>query len=455
MVKLVIFDLDGTVADLREVHFHALNKAIEKFDKKYSISREEHVSIFDGLSTKKKLNLLHKMKGLPLDLIEEISDLKQELTADGIETNLSKDFRLIELFKKLKSLDVKVYMASNAIRRTVISALKKLGLLAFFDQVFSNEDVKNQKPHPEIYLKCMIDAGVSPDETLIVEDSKHGRECAVKSGANVMEVDSPEHLTIDLMMSRIKECYVQKQTPWFAKDSLNVLIPMAGAGSRFAQQGYKLPKPLIDVNGKPMIQTVVENLNIKANYIFVVQQKHFEQYYLGTILPLIAPGCTIVQTNGLTEGAACTTLLAKEFINNDKHLLIANSDQFVEWDSSEFLWHALSNNVDGSILTFEATGNKWSYLKEENGLVTEVAEKKEISNIATVGIYYYNKGSEYVKYTEQMIENKDKINNEYYVCPVYNYYIKDSKKIKHFACEKLWGIGTPEDYLYFLANYRK
>jgi dTDP-glucose pyrophosphorylase len=177
--------------------------------------------------------------------------------------------------------------------------------------------------------------------------------------------------------------------PW--KDSrLNVLVPMAGAGSRFAQQGYTFPKPLIEVNGKPMIQVVVENLNIEAHYIFIVQQEHYEKYNLKYLLNLIAPGCDIVQVNGITEGAACSTLLAKDYIDNDSPLLIANSDQYVEWNSNECMYAFSADSIDGGILTFESSHPKWSYVKlGHDGFVNEVAEKQVISNHATVGVYYW------------------------------------------------------------------
>ena len=118
---------------------------------------------------------------------------------------------------------------------------------------------------------------------------------------------------------------------------MNILIPMAGAGSRFESAGYTLPKPLIDVFGKSMIQTVVDNLNMSGNYIFIVQETHFKKYDLLRVLNEVAFNCSIVVVNGVTEGAACTTLLAKEMINNNEPLVIANSDQYVEWDSFDFL----------------------------------------------------------------------------------------------------------------------
>jgi dTDP-glucose pyrophosphorylase len=294
-----------------------------------------------------------------------------------------------------------------------------------------------------------------PEETLIVEDSPHGLLAATRSRANVLRVDDPSDLTLKKIEKKLNENKVMTIPKWQG-GNMNILIPMAGAGSRFQQAGYTFPKPLIDVEGKPMIQVVVDNLNIDATYIYVVQKEHRLKFNLDTLLNLITPGCKIVEVDGITEGAACTTLLAKEFINNDEPLLIANSDQFVEWDSNEFMYKMIEQKVDGGILTFTSTHPKWSFAKvDEYGYVTEVAEKNPISDIATVGVYYWAKGSDYVKYAEQMIEKNIRTNNEFYVCPVYNEAIADCKKIKTFNIDKMWGLGTPEDLKYYLENYKK
>jgi dTDP-glucose pyrophosphorylase len=229
---------------------------------------------------------------------------------------------------------------------------------------------------------------------------------------------------------------------------------MAGAGSRFEKAGYSFPKPLIDVNGKPMIQVVIDNLSLDANYIYVVQKSHREKYNLDTLLNLITPKCTIVEVDGITEGAACTALLAKEYINNENPLFFANSDQFVEWESNEFMYKMQETQVDGGIVTFESTHPKWSFVKiNDFGYATEVAEKNPISNIATVGYYYWKHGSDFVKYAKNMIKKNIRVNNEFYVCPVFNEAITDGKKISTFNIKKMWGIGTPEDLNYFLENY--
>ena len=302
----------------------------------------------------------------------------------------------------------------------------------------------------------MVACDTIPRKTVIVEDSHIGRRGALDSGAHLVPVEDRTDLNSRKIKDIIKilgnEGRISK-VPWIS-EKLNVLIPMAGAGSRFAQAGYTFPKPLIEVSGKPMIQVVIENLNIEANYIFIVQKEHYEKYSLQILLNLISPNCHIVQIDGVTEGAACTTLLAKEIINNEKPLLIANSDQFIDWESNEALYAFSADGIDGGILTFNSTHPKWSYAKlDKEGFVSEVAEKKPISENATVGVYYWSKGSDYVKYAEEMIREDIRVNNEFYVCPVYNHAIKDGKKIRIKHIQKMWGLGTPEDLNFFISNH--
>ncbi len=456
MIKLVVFDLDGVLVDAKEIHYKALNLALESIDKKYVITRDEHLTKYDGLPTKIKLAELTKQKGLPVELHEQVWVIKQRLTGEVIKNTLTYDERLVNVLKRLKSDGYKVYVASNSIRESLKLMLYKTGLMEYVDVFLSNDDVRFPKPHPEIYLKAIVHAGVKPSETLIVEDSFHGRQAAIDSGAHLCPVESPADVTIEKLKAQLEVINQASTTnsKW-ESDEFNILIPMAGAGSRFSSAGYTFPKPLIEVNHKPMIQVVVENLKIKAKFIYIVQKEHYDKYNLKFLLNLITPNCEIVQVNGLTEGAACTTLLAKEYINNDKHLLIANSDQFVEWDSANFYYSMTNDKLDGGMLTFKATHPKWSFAKlDENGYVSEIAEKKPISDIATVGIYLWNKGSDYVKYAEQMINNNTRVNNEFYVAPVYNEAIKDGLKFKTFNINKMWGLGTPEDLKTFLENHK-
>ncbi len=237
---------------------------------------------------------------------------------------------------------------------------------------------------------------------------------------------------------------------------MKILIPMAGEGSRFANAGYTFPKPLIDVNGKPMIQTVVENLSFDATYIFLVRKSHLEKYVgLRSMLKTISKGkIEIVEVEELTEGAACTALLAKKFINVDDDLLIANSDQYITYNPQNFI--SMKNhcsNTDAIVFTFNATHPRWSFVKtDQAGVITHVEEKNPISDIATCGIYWYRKGSDFVEYAEKMINKNIRVNNEFYIAPVYNELIADGKKLLPFYVHTMWGLGTPEDLNNYLAN---
>ena len=456
MIKLIVFDLDGVLVDARDLHYEAFNLALNEIDPQYVIDKEEHLSTYDGRPTKTKLELLTENKGFPPEKYNEAWEKKQEKTVDIIN-KMTTDYRMAHVLSELKKSGYKIYVGSNSVKHTIKMMLLRRGILEFVDEIFSNEDVDNPKPSPEIYLRCMVRAGASPKETLVIEDSHVGRKSAIDSGAHLFPVKNSSDVILEDIVRKIKKLdRTEEETkPKWQGGNMNVLIPMAGAGSRFEKAGYTFPKPLIEVNGKPMIQVVVENINVDAKHIFVVQKSHYDKYNLKTVLNNISPDCDIIQVEGVTEGAACTTLLAKEYIDNDEPLLMANSDQFVEWDSNEFMYSMVGDNIDAGILTFKSNHPKWSYAKlNDDGFISEVQEKNPISDIATVGIYYWSKGSDYVKYAEQMIEANKRVNNEFYVCPVFNEAIQDGKKVKVFNIENMWGLGTPEDLNYFLENQK-
>lgn len=446
MIKLIIFDLDGILVETKDLHFEALNKALSDLQER-PLTYKEHINKFDGKPTKEKL----KMLGIPEEKHKEIYTKKQIYINDLLESSINKKDYLIELFKKLNVEGYILHVASNSIKGTVETVLKKIGIINYIDFYISNEDVESSKPNPEMYLKCMLRAKVGPRETLIIEDSYVGRQGAFNSGAYLSEIKNTQEVTYGMIKSSIQKC--EKIKPKWKSHDLNIIIPMAGAGSRFKQAGYTFPKPLIDVHGSPMIQVVVENINIEANYTYIVRKEHYDRYNLKPMLEILTPNCKIITVDKLTEGAACTILLAKELINNDKPLFIVNSDQYVEWDSSHFMYTAQNGNIDGFVPTFYNTHPKWSYARsDENGFITEIKEKEVISTDATVGMYYWKYGKDFVKYAEQMISKNIRVNNEFYVAPVYNEAILDGKKIKAYTVDKMFGLGVPEDLNYFLLN---
>lgn len=239
---------------------------------------------------------------------------------------------------------------------------------------------------------------------------------------------------------------------------INIVVPMAGMGSRFASAGYAKPKPFIDVNGKPMIQRVLENLAYPgARYILIARKEHLEAE--AELVRQIERefNAVFLALDQLTEGTACTVLHARKFINNDEPLLIANSDQLVDMHIGDFIDDCSRRQLDGSILTFvdERRDPKWSFARtDDQGLVVEVQEKKAISEYATVGIYLYRRGRDFVDAAVDMFIARDRVNQEYYTCPTYNYAIRAGLRIGlyNIDVQQMHGLGTPEDLNAYLRR---
>ena len=281
----------------------------------------------------------------------------------------------------------------------------------------------------------------------------------ILKGCNVIHKEIPSNKYHSLYSpDSIKEYenYLNSKKINDSSQFINIVIPAAGEGSRFSKEGWKTPKPFIDVNGSSMIEKVIDNLYIEnSRNILIFNKKHLNGNQLDKKSQL-SQNNEVVVLEKTTDGTACTVLNAKKFINNKSPLLIANSDQIVDFSCQEFISDCLSRDLDGSILVFKDPhmDAKWSFIKTNHqGLVTEVAEKKPISNLATVGIYFFKEGISFVEEAFNMILSKDTVNNEFYTCPVYNYMIKSGLKIGFYEIPyvNMYGIGTPQD----LRNYLK
>jgi len=239
---------------------------------------------------------------------------------------------------------------------------------------------------------------------------------------------------------------------------INIVIPMAGEGSRFSKAGYEKPKPFIDVHGKPMIVRVLENLKYhNARYILIARKEHMEKE--ATLVSQIEKeyNAVFIPIDKLTEGTACTVLFARKYINNNEPLLIANSDQIVDIKISDFINDSKDRKLDGSILTFidEFKDPKWSFAKiDQNNLVTEVKEKIVISKFATVGVYLFSKGKDFVNAALDMMIQNERVNGEFYTCPAYNYLINENARIGiyNITYKQMHGIGTPDDLIAYLEK---
>jgi dTDP-glucose pyrophosphorylase len=241
---------------------------------------------------------------------------------------------------------------------------------------------------------------------------------------------------------------------------LNIVVPMAGRGSRFANAGYTDPKPLIRFGGRPMIQWVIDNIRPSRphRFIFICLGEHLVRYpQIRPQLESLCPGCVIVTVDEVTQGAACTVLLARHLIDNDDALMIANSDQFVELPIDDYLAKIESTQADGLIMTFWSDHPKWSYCRlRPDGTVSEVVEKKVVSNDATVGIYNFARGRDFVAAADNMIARDLRVNDEFYVAPVYNLLIEHGAEIVVMPTGRegagMHGLGTPEDLQRFLVT---
>lgn len=240
---------------------------------------------------------------------------------------------------------------------------------------------------------------------------------------------------------------------------LNIVLPIAGRGSRFATAGYELPKPLIPVHGVPMIETVVRNIRPagRHRFIFVALQEHLDQLGMRETLERAAPGSIVVPVREVTQGAACTVLLARNFIDSAAPLMLANSDQWVDVDINGYLAVMDRRSADGLIMTMTADDPKWSFVGlDQRGFVTRVVEKQVISSEATVGIYNFRAGADFVRAADRMIAKDLRVNGEFYVAPVYNELIADGARIAIHNVGRegagMYGLGIPTDLQQFLAD---
>jgi len=240
---------------------------------------------------------------------------------------------------------------------------------------------------------------------------------------------------------------------------LNIVIPMAGHGSRFAKVGYAQPKPLIPIDGRPMIEWVVHNLRPQRphRFIFICQAAHLANSDLHARLQAAAPGCVVIPIQAVTEGAACTVLLAQGLIDNADPLMIANCDQYVDVSIDDYLVAMDRADLDGQIMTMKAADPKWSFVRfNAQGQVVEVVEKQVVSDEATVGIYNFAHGADFVRAAIEMMALDLRVNGEFYVAPSYNLMLKRGARL---ACYNIgadragmYGLGVPEDLDYFVQH---
>lgn len=212
---------------------------------------------------------------------------------------------------------------------------------------------------------------------------------------------------------------------------INVVIPMAGESRSFQEAGFIFPKPLVEVDGRCMIEYVMDNLRLRrtARTIFVIREEDRVKFNLDLTLRRLVEDSVILATRG-SAGAACTALLAVDYINNEEPLVVANADQYLKCNVEQIIGDFIERDVDGGIITFDSVHPRWSYVcTNGEGLVIEAVEKKPISRQATVGIYYFKRGKDFVNAVTEMLRCDDTFNGAYYICPAFNYLVLQGKVI--------------------------
>lgn len=237
---------------------------------------------------------------------------------------------------------------------------------------------------------------------------------------------------------------------------MNIIIPMAGNGQRFLDNGYNIPKPLIPViSDKPMIISVIDNLFIDdAIYTFILNKSSTKSLIIENIIKNRLPNSNIIYTNEVTDGPARTALLAKNYIDN-KELIIVNCDQMIhDFNINYLIEFSKINNADGILGAFISSSNKNSYMKlDPNGEVIEIKEKIVISNIATNGLHFWKNGLNFINNAYEMINNNEKYHGEYYIAPTFNYLIKNGGRVLPYFYNLHFPIGTPDDLKKYKEYY--
>ena len=456
-IKLLIFDLDGVLLDCKHIHENAFLNTWNNLYEWSPITHTFHDKHLDGRNTYGKIEYLEKHFNIKVDSKKIYTEKQRYTKEELLSYNYPTKFK--EIFESLKQQNILLACASNSIRETVELVLNKLNIYKYFDLILTNEDVVKPKPFPEIYNRVMSTLDILPENTIIFEDSPIGLEAANKSGANVIKVKDSVDLNLLFILNSIEQKMQFRPYEVDPNWKLRIVVPMAGEGSRFRVEGYNISKPFIPIQNKPMILWVLDNfkskypeLQSRIEYHLCVRSEYANQFN-------DLSGLIIHSIPNLTEGPACTVLHIKDYINDEYPILMANSDQYLEWDFDEFIEASLNPYYDGCISTFyqpDSNDLKWSYAKiNENGIVTKVAEKEYISSNATTGIYFWKSARNFIKHAETMIHKNDRVKNEFYVGPVYNYAIQDNNNIRILDCKKMWGLGVPADLKKFISDYLK
>jgi HAD superfamily hydrolase (TIGR01509 family) len=458
-IQLVIFDLDGVLVESKDLHYDALNDAIACVaGASFVISRPEHETVYDGLSTNQKLRLLTIHKNLPLDAHKPIWTKKQELTEAMVRDQLKPDALVLDAIKKLKSAGYPVAVASNCIQSSVHSILDAIGALPLVDAFFSNEDVDNAKPAPDIYLKACATFGVPPSAALVVEDSVKGFEACVRADCHLFKVTGPTDVRADAILSRVAT--INESTV-----PITVVVPLAGNSQLYWADGpeavpSEVPSFLGDANGAPAVEWVVRPLlssRYDLRFVFVVKESQSKKYRLDSLLPRIVGyrPTKVVPVHGETLGALKTVLLAKDAIPADAPVLFCTCSNVTAWHPGSSVDDLIDAHADGAIATFDSTDPRCSFVRlhSNSDIVVDVHEKAAVSSVACTGLYFWRRAVDFFAAARSQLQHRVKHRGLYFLAPTYNEAVRAGLSFKVVPAQACWSVRSMFDVSEFANAY--
>jgi HAD superfamily hydrolase (TIGR01509 family) len=330
-ISVVTFDLDGVLVESKELHFEAFIKALMFVDAQFAMTKEEHDQAYCGLSTKQKLNKLSEEAGFPREKHDDVWRKKQEYTVSLVNQVVKKDSRLRNVLQTLSDAGYPIAVASNCIRDSVNSLLEAIGIKDLVLFTVSNEDVSSPKPEPEIYTVVVEHFGISPMQMLVIEDSSHGKQAAVMSGANLCTVKNPGEVTVSRLTESLYSSILKPEI-------LNIIIPMGGEESMLFP-GSNTPKFLLESGGKTLLQHFVDNVrpNIPHRFIFIARKYQVKRYGLRRICAQACNFSPVVLCEMLERSKSSIETLSmnSSTIPLTERVLIVNMNSFPIF----FGWH--------------------------------------------------------------------------------------------------------------------
>jgi len=456
-IELLITDLDGCLVDSKDLHYEALNRAIEQIaGPQYVISRPEHETMYDGLSTNQKLRLMTIHKDLPLDLHNTVWLKKQELTELMVRQQLKPDPQLLNSIKALKAAGYPLVVASNCIKQSVVNILDAIGVLPFVDAYFSNEDVADAKPAPDIYLKACAAFGVPPEAALVVEDSVKGFESCVRAGCHLFKVDGPADVRADALLDRVASINQAVQP-------VTVVVPLAAGTQQFWISGPdpeavpdEMPSFTADANGRPVLEWALRPLlrsRYELQFVFVVKESQLK-YRLASLLPRLVDyrPTKIVPVHGETLGSLQTVLLARGAIKPDAPLLLCTCSNVTQWLPGTSVDDMIDAPADAAVASVESNDPHCLYARlssHSDMLVSEIHERLPVSNMACTGLYFWRSAATFLAAADKTVASKSARLIDFMVPMALNAAIRAGTVVKAVQVQRCWRVHTLADVAAF------